>query len=261
MNIDIWRNLIEFCPKVLILMSELDKYHNIISYSDYLNFPILKYKEGVLIWLRERKYTIKYFNRKISIDISSRNITLPPRPVRLRRGVPNNEYENFVLDLSPLAGIHTLSIQNGECVRDLSPLIGIITLTIYHALQIMNKHIEPLKGIHTLYLTQCACVSNLTPLKGIHTLKLIGCWTLTDLTPLAGIHTLYLGECWFLKDLSPLKGVHTLTLTNCQEVINLTPLIGIPNFNHNLGLDTDILVGTKISIVRREYFYNPKYDK
>src|ERR1700689_3726629 len=56
----------------------------------------------------------------------------------------------------------------------------------------VNKNSKIIRHIHTLYMSGCTGITDLSPIKGIHTLYMSYCTQIIDLSPIKGIHTLYM---------------------------------------------------------------------
>src|SRR5271170_4609438 len=52
----------------------------------------------------------------------------------------------------------------------------------------------------------------------IHTLNISDCYKITDITVLKGIHTLNMSDCTRITDITALKGIHTLDMSYCYRI-------------------------------------------
>ena len=75
--------------------------------------------------------------------------------------------------------------------------------------------LEVLGTAHTLNLSHCSAVSDVSGLGGVHTLNLAWCSAITNVSGLGGVHTLNISYCHGITDVSALGGVHTLDLSHC----------------------------------------------
>jgi len=109
-----------------------------------------------------------------------------------------------------------------------------IYLNVYNT-NITNEDLKILKSIkvHTLDLSYCDNVSDVSNLGGVHTLNLRHCDNISDVSALGGVHTLNLSGCRNVSDVSALGGVHSLNLYNCQNVTDVSALGGV--YALNLG--------------------------
>ena len=53
------------------------------------------------------------------------------------------------------------------------------------------------------------------------------------MSALGGVHTLYLSNCKQLTDVSALGGVHTLSLTGCGQLTDVSALGGVVIYNQD----------------------------
>jgi hypothetical protein len=97
--------------------------------------------------------------------------------------------------------------------------------------------VSALSGIHTLDMGDCNRVTDVSALAGIHWLNMSGCNRVTDVSALAGIHTLYMGFCTGITDVSCLtsggRTIHMLNMNFCRGITDLSAPAGI----HTLNMD------------------------
>ena len=74
-----------------------------------------------------------------------------------------------------------------------------------------------LRHLHTLEISGCTGITDVSALAGIHTLYMRGCTGITDIRALAGIHALYMSGCADITDVSALVGIRVLYITRTQE--------------------------------------------
>lgn len=131
-------------------------------------------------------------------------------------------------DAGRLANIHTLDLSRSG-LRAICPLGNIHTVDLTNCHQFITKQPRGDKppafaGVHTLILTGCLQINDVSMLGHIHTLNLAGCYCVTDVSMLGNVHTLNLTSCYRLSDVSMLGGVHTLDLTDCTAITDISAL-------------------------------------
>jgi hypothetical protein len=84
--------------------------------------------------------------------------------------------------------------------------------------------VSALGHVHALNLSYCGQLTDVSALGCVHTLNLSYCGRLTDVSALGHVHTLYLSGCHQLTDVSALSHVHNLYLSGCGQFRN-TPFI------------------------------------
>eukprot|EP00601_Ochromonadales_sp_CCMP2298_P026479 CAMPEP_0173291744 /NCGR_PEP_ID=MMETSP1143-20121109/12329_1 /TAXON_ID=483371 /ORGANISM="non described non described, Strain CCMP2298" /LENGTH=231 /DNA_ID=CAMNT_0014231027 /DNA_START=62 /DNA_END=753 /DNA_ORIENTATION=+ len=129
-----------------------------------------------------------------------------------------------IVDVSALAGVHSLDLSGCEYIIDVNALGGVHSLNLTGCYRI--KDVSALRAVHTLTLTKCHYLWDVSALAGVHTLKLNGCWSLTDVSALGGVHTLDLSRNATITDVSALGSVHTLDLTGCTGIRDASALGG-----------------------------------
>eukprot|EP00055_Hartaetosiga_balthica_P004388 m.11379 g.11379 ORF g.11379 m.11379 type:complete len:570 (-) comp3828_c0_seq1:193-1902(-) len=77
---------------------------------------------------------------------------------------------------------------------------------------------SPFAHVHTLHLSLCPLLTNVSSLANVHSLQLSHCAELTNVAPLQNVHTLRLVSCSAVTNVQALGSVHTLSLTACQGV-------------------------------------------
>ena len=87
--------------------------------------------------------------------------------------------------------------------------------------------VSALGGLHTLYLSLCNRVTNVSALGRLHTLDL-SCTGVTDVSALGGLHTLNLTGCTGVTDVSALGKLHTLNLRG-TSVTDISMLQNVKN--------------------------------
>ena len=87
-------------------------------------------------------------------------------------------------------------------------------LSLYLPTSVEDKHLQYLKGVHTIDLGGCNEITDkgLQYLKGVHSINLWGCDNITDegLEYLKGVHTIDLRWCNYITD----KGLQYLKKAN-----------------------------------------------
>ena len=141
----------------------------------------------------------------------------------------SNVYELYlgsctVTDVSPLANIHTLTLDRCDNITEVSPLSNIHTLTLDNCRNITD--VSPLANIHTLTLQNCDNITDVSPLANIHTLNLLFN-NITNVSPLEKIHTLTLQDCDNITDVSPLSSVINLTIKYCSGITDVSMLTSV----------------------------------
>ena len=86
--------------------------------------------------------------------------------------------------------------------------------------------------VHTMVLSDCQGINDVSALGGVHTLYLNGCRGIFDFSTLGSVRNLDLSQCPNVVDVSALGGVHTLYLCYCPNVVDVSALGGV----HNLYL-------------------------
>ncbi|OQS02022.1 hypothetical protein THRCLA_21528 [Thraustotheca clavata] len=85
-----------------------------------------------------------------------------------------------------------------------------------HTMDLSNNHdltsVDSLGFLHTLRLDSTGVIS-LESLRNLHSISLSGCDWIEDVSPLANAHTIDLSYCMSLENVAPLSHVHTLNLT------------------------------------------------
>jgi len=84
-----------------------------------------------------------------------------------------------------------------------------------------------LGNMHTLYMSGCTDITDVSALAGIHTLDIRWCTAVKDVNALAGIHTLYMSDCTAVKNVSALAGIDELWIRGCTAVTDVSALVGI----------------------------------
>ena len=88
-------------------------------------------------------------------------------------------------------------------------------------------------NIHTLYLSYCRRIKDVSNLGNLHTLDLSNCDQISDVSNLGNLHTLILKGCYKLEDVSMLGNLNTLNIRGCINIVynekNKTALKRIPN--------------------------------
>jgi len=79
-------------------------------------------------------------------------------------------------------------------------------------------------NVHTLNLSYCKNITDVSLLKNVTNLNLTCCKGITDVSALGGVHTLNLSECDGVTDVSALGSVHTLNLSYCYNVTDVSNL-------------------------------------
>ena len=96
----------------------------------------------------------------------------------------------------------------------------------YTGIRFRNKVLQRItdirKQLHINLYKRFTNVSNI--LKNVHTLNLSGCYGLTDVSALGNVHTLNLSYCTGITDVSALGNVHTLDLSVCYKVTHVSML-------------------------------------
>ena len=112
-----------------------------------------------------------------------------------------------------------------------TPLLASSLLPFLHTLDMSRctgiTNVSALAGIHTLYMSWCTGITDVSALAGIHTLDMYGCTRITDVSALAGIHTLYMYGCIRVTVVSALAGIHTLNISDCAGITDVSALAGI----------------------------------
>ena len=86
-----------------------------------------------------------------------------------------------------------------------------------------------LADVHSLELSCCQYISNVSSLAGVYNLTLNWCDSITDVCGLGSVHNLTLC-CRYITDVSGLAGVHNLTLSNCLlGITDVSGLAGVQN--------------------------------
>ena len=136
-----------------------------------------------------------------------------------------NLTDNFISDLSPLAGLTNLEklYLGANQVSDLSPLAGLTNLELLWLWNNQISDLSPLAGLTNLEWLGLAGnqISDLSPLAGLTNLKWLFLLDnqISDLSPLAGLMDLfglYLSENQ-ISDLSPLAGLTNLEILDVSE--------------------------------------------
>ena len=81
-----------------------------------------------------------------------------------------------------------------------------------------------LGDVHSLELTRCTGVTDVSMVGNVHKLVLTKCTGVTDVSALGSVHSLYLFECTGVKDVSALGRVHKLHLDKCTGVTDVSML-------------------------------------
>jgi len=105
-----------------------------------------------------------------------------------------------------------------ESWRSASSLPSLRSLHSVHLERLPHlTDLEPLRGVHTVSLAECAAVHNLCALSEAHSVSVDTCALVSDLRPLASVHTLHLanlhpvGGC----DLRGLDQLYCVAVDNC----------------------------------------------
>ena len=209
----------------IIGSGELD-FKNLINLSDVNEDFRLSIKQSIdedhqKIWFKESVSPMKiesesYSNNNPFAGIKYFNITLC-----ITYGDLYNSLElKDVIDLNPLDGIHTLTLNRLWDVDDVSKLGNVHTLTLYECPAV---DVSELGNVHTLTLASCHNVVDVSKLGSVHTLK-INNVTAVDVSNLGNVHTLTLDDIENVTDVSNLGNVHALTLDDIENVTDVSAL-------------------------------------
>jgi hypothetical protein len=125
--------------------------------------------------------------------------------------------------------IHSLDLTR-TYVTDVSCLGNVHTLKL-HGCCINNESLKMLKHVHTLDLSYCKGIYDVSMLGNVHTLDLSYCKGIYDVSMLGGVHALNLSKT-SPSGVAFLGNVHTLNLSNCSYLGNLSVLRNV----HTLSL-------------------------
>ena len=112
-----------------------------------------------------------------------------------------------------------------------------------------------LGNLHTLDISSCNFVTDVSALAGIHTLNMSWCTDVANVSSLAGIRILYMSRCNAVRDVSALAGIRELDMRGCTAVQDVSALAGIRTLyiDHDQlntrGLDALRKDGTKIIVI------------
>jgi hypothetical protein len=123
-----------------------------------------------------------------------------------------------------------LDINVTQYLLDMNPSLGRVhTLDLSRCRGITD--VSTLGGVHTLDLSRCRGITDVSTLGGVHDLNLEGCRGITDVSTLGGVHELHLEGCRGITDVSTLGGVHTLDLSRCRGTTDVSTLGGVHDLN------------------------------
>ena len=95
-----------------------------------------------------------------------------------------------------------------------------------HSFDALVRCADVMRHLHTLDISCCREIRDVSALRGIHTLNMSWCTVIADVSALAGIHTLHMNGCLRVSDVSALAGIHTLAVTQCTCISDLSALVG-----------------------------------
>jgi hypothetical protein len=138
------------------------------------------------------------------------------------------------MNISRMNGVYFLSIHRYHDI--LYTPIEVHTLDLSYCTGVRN--VSNLRKVHTLLLQHCSEVEDVSPLKNVHNLSLINCKKVTNVSSLEGVHTLDLSYCTGINDVSSLGKVHNLSLHGCTNVTDVSSLGEV--YNLDLSYCTEI---------------------
>lgn len=103
-----------------------------------------------------------------------------------------------------------------------------IYVSVEHFNKIIIRDNLPFGYIHTLRLSNCQGITDVSALGYVHTLYLSDCHGITDVSALGNVHTLDLSGCQGITDVSALGNVHTLYLYSCERITDVSMLGNVP---------------------------------
>jgi hypothetical protein len=103
------------------------------------------------------------------------------------------------------------------------------TLILSHCKYLMD--VSCLGNIHTLDLSHCSAVWDVSALSRVHTLRLSFCYSLEDVSSLINVTNLNLSHCTFIEDVSMLGNVYQLDLSFCTSVTDVSALSKVTVLN------------------------------
>jgi hypothetical protein len=87
--------------------------------------------------------------------------------------------------------------------------------------------VSALGAVHTLNLGYCRNITDVSALGAVHDLNLRFCDNITDVSSLGSVHTLNLSWCTGITDVSSLGAVHTLNLSFSDNITDVSALGGV----------------------------------
>lgn len=162
----------------------------------------------------------------------------------MRLGIHIDKEKFYRRILNPRKQLHMqlsslYNITNGDILKEVHSLdlsgcpnlYDVSSLGNAYYLNLSNcrrlSDVSSLGAIHTLILSGCNGVSDVSMLGTVHSLDLSHCQNVIDVSALGNVHTLNLRSCHGVQDVSALGGVHSLDLTRCSGIRDVSALAGV----------------------------------
>lgn len=233
---------IQYLPEPMYrIMGEFCSIENLLHTNSYFFFEVKRNihyyrfnKTYSLIYHREYhfrdevKERMKDVSKQLSLNLSgiyiSSFVMAKSSTGNKKRYHPDNGWEEVcTIDVRMLKNVHSINFSNFYHRMDLGSraFAGVHTLDLTRCSEISD--VSMLGHIHTLILSGCEKISDVSALGNVHTLDLT-CCRIRDVSMLGRNHTLILAGCSGIKDVSTLGGVHTLDLTGCDQIKDVSAL-------------------------------------